>query len=614
MININLSDTKKILDLGTALSSETLSCNRLGACFASSSILCNTRSWHGLLSIPDDSVGGLRVLLSNTDDCLTSNGRQFYLCTRKYPELYFPNGHQFIYSITDNPTLSLVYKIGNINLKKEVVLCEFENTILARYSLLAAEQPVKLQIRPLVAFRNADCLLRFQRERLTGNEGVRNGILYKPNEKGLQLFMQTSVKSEFVTAPDWNYNIEYVKDQADGKQYQEDLFMPGFFEITLNPSESFIFSASVKRQKPNKLSEIFETELSSKQYRQNFDDDLVYMSNQFLCERKNRAYVVTGFPNTKITPRSTFIAAPGLMLPTKNNDMFLSALDTMQAFFRFRNIAMQIQKMEIDTPFWFLWALQQYYFANGNAKKLYKTFEYILKRIILRSTDNSLPGISITSMGAAMLIEDGEYVYTAQLNALMYNGLMFAADLSAMAGNNNLSWQARENAEKLKVGFKYNFEYVEGNTIASKIIDGIKDFTTCPGKLLAFALPYSIASSYLAPSVLEELETKLLTPFGLRMLPPDHPDYNEKTGYVAPQYSGFLAELYLRIYGEGGIEKAKKLYQVFDTTKDFKNNLIGEKYDGTPPYKSIGAVLDAVSVAEILRIKALTDNYKKTVI
>ena len=147
-----------------------------------------------------------------------------------------------------------------------------------------------------------------------------------------------------------------------------------------------------------------------------------------------------------------------------------------------------------------------------------------------------------------------------------------------------------------------------------EIKNGIKDFTTCPAKLLPFALPYSVANAYLASPVLAELEDNLLTPYGLRMLSPCHPNYSQETGYVVPQYSGFLAELYLRIYGANGIDKAEKLYLNFDPCNGYNGNLICEKYDGTPPYTPDGAVIDSVAVAEIVRIKALIDKYKKTVI
>mgnify|MGYP002624494587 CR=1 FL=1 len=614
MIEINLSETGKILDLGVALAKETLHCNRLGACMASSSILCNTRSWHGMLSIPDDNNGGLRVLLSNTDDCLISNGRQFYICTRKYPNLYHPTGHQFIYSLTDNPIPQVNYQIGNIRLKKEVLLCQMENTVLIRYTFDNAEQPVVLQIRPLVAFRNADNLLRLRKEQLTGHQNVRNGILYKPAQKGLQIFMQTSIKSEFVTAPDWNYNVEYIKDQADGRQYQEDLFMPGFFEVVLTKGSQLIFSASAKRQSPSTLNEMFDNELMAQKKRIGYGDELKYLANQFVCQRKNRTYIITGFPDTKVSPCKAFRAAPGLLLSVGNVDGFLSVLNTMQAYFRVRSIALQVQKMEPETPFWFLWALQQLYFSQGNAVNIFNSFEYIIKRIVQRSSENTLPGIYIGEFGAAKLENNDEKNYISELNALIYNGLMFAADLSLTAGKQELSVKARMVADRIKDSFRRNFEDSVGNTIACQIKNGIKDFTTCPAKLLPFALPYSVANAYLASPVLAELEDNLLTPYGLRMLSPCHPNYSQETGYVVPQYSGFLAELYLRIYGANGIDKAEKLYLNFDPCNGYNGNLICEKYDGTPPYTPDGAVIDSVAVAEIVRIKALIDKYKKTVI
>ncbi|MEZ4995993.1 MAG: glycogen debranching enzyme N-terminal domain-containing protein [Bacteroidales bacterium] len=45
------------------------------------------------------------------------------------------------------------------------------------------------------------------------------------------LNMQVSGKAEFVPVPDWYLGVEYVEAE-EGYDYSEDLFVPGFFEIT----------------------------------------------------------------------------------------------------------------------------------------------------------------------------------------------------------------------------------------------------------------------------------------------------------------------------------------------------------------------------------------------
>ena len=57
---------------------------------------------------------------------------------------------------------------------------------------------------------------------------------------------------------------------------------------------------------------------------------------------------------------------------------------------------------------------------------------------------------------------------------------------------------------------------------------------------------------------------------------------------------------------------AEKIYWGFED--DMKNaglGTISEIYDGNPPHHSRGAISQAWSVAEILRIKCLIDEYKE---
>ena len=55
--------------------------------------------------------------------------------------------------------------------------------------------------------------------------------------------MQLNQAPRFVFDPHWYKGIEYIKDQERGYPYQEDLYVPGYFEIPIKKGESIIFSA-----------------------------------------------------------------------------------------------------------------------------------------------------------------------------------------------------------------------------------------------------------------------------------------------------------------------------------------------------------------------------------
>jgi len=74
---------------------------------------------------------------------------------------------------------------------------------------------------------------------------------------------------------------------------------------------------------------------------------------------------------------------------------------------------------------------------------------------------------------------------------------------------------------------------------------------------------------------------------------------------------GAFAEAYLRLHEKAGVSFVKKLYLEFEPEMS-KNGIssISEMYDGNPPHEGRGAISHSCSVAEILRIKALIDEYE----
>lgn len=48
-----------------------------------------------------------------------------------------------------------------------------------------------------------------------------------------ELFMQTNCPNEFHFQPDWYRGIEYPKEQERGYDFNEDLYVPGYFEMEI---------------------------------------------------------------------------------------------------------------------------------------------------------------------------------------------------------------------------------------------------------------------------------------------------------------------------------------------------------------------------------------------
>ena len=85
-----------------------------------------------------------------------------------------------------------------------------------------------------------------------------------------ELYMQLNKKNEFHYQPDWYRGIEYPKEQERGYDFNEDLYVPGYFEVDIKKGESIVFSAGISEISPRKLKQTFEAEAEDRTPRDSF--------------------------------------------------------------------------------------------------------------------------------------------------------------------------------------------------------------------------------------------------------------------------------------------------------------------------------------------------------
>lgn len=345
-------------DMEFSLGKDVICTNRLGASSCTSISLCNSRSWHGILSMYDHLNDQNKVLLSTLDDSVILGSNTYYISVRKYPNVYFPMGYQYISDASFNPYPSIEYTLGNeAVLRKEMILAADEPTLYVRYTLTSADKPAIIHIRPIVAFRLADELRHRDTRIFTANSPIQNGIAYRPNDSEPTLYMQTSKPCDFVTAPDWNYNIEYPIDHRAGRPYQEDLFMPGFFEVTLFSSQEFVFSASLAPQPATALDRKFIDEIPKHKKRISYTSSIIHAAQQMFRTDETGSHVVETIPPTKHRSKDVCGALAGLTLPGNENKLFRDAVETYIDMYN-NGLATGNGNVEYapETPLWFIWS------------------------------------------------------------------------------------------------------------------------------------------------------------------------------------------------------------------------------------------------------------------
>ena len=341
-----------------ALHREWLLANRRGDCSSSSILCCNTRKYHGLLAVTTPQ--GRHVLLSTLEESVCGGGREFFFSTRQHPGTLFPNGHEYLEAFYLDQWPQCVYRVGEVSLSREVLLCQDTSRVLLRYELRgpAGTPDLVLRIKPLLAFRHIHALTRANPSLRHDTQSVAGGFGIHPYESLPPIFIQASAMAEpssvldmgvmaggsaddqqpealpvsFMPAPDWYRNVDYFEERERGFDDSEDLFMPGALEIALPPLPlgGYVYVAA-GTEPCDDIDRQWEAESRSRTAAQHESKGLVghlsQVGEQFCTTTpQGRPAVLAGYPWFEAWGRDTLISLPGLTFHAGREEFGLRVL------------------------------------------------------------------------------------------------------------------------------------------------------------------------------------------------------------------------------------------------------------------------------------------------
>ena len=638
----------ELVNLEYSLERETLATTRTGGYTSSTIVGCNTRKYHGLLVVPIDEFDGENhVLLSSLDETIVQHEQAFNLGIHRYPNVYEPRGHKYIVDFAYEPIATIVYRVGGVVLKKEMMLIHNENEIVIRYTLLDAHSPTTLRLKPFLAYRNIHKLSKANLFANTQYKIIPNGIRSKLYDGFPSLNMQTNKANEFVPCPDWYYNIEYREELRRGYDGHEDLYTPGYFELSIKKGESIIFSASINEQNPTTLKRKFEHNLLHRPPRSSYEDCLKISASQFIVKRKNGTEVMAGYPWFGRWGRDTFIALPGLTLAANYDPKSCKeVLNTMSRELQgglFPNIgnSENVAYNSVDAPLWYFWAIQQYADETGEHQQVWKDYGKKMKTILSAFRNGESPNIRMHDNGLIWAEESGKALtwmdaivhgvpvtpragYQVEINALWYNAICYTLELAQKNNDTKFVEEWKEIPSLIERNYLPIFWVESRKHLADYVGKDGQNIFTRPNQVLACSLPFSPISDDVKEKILFAVGNELLTPRGLRTLAPKNPLYKGRyegdqptrdsayhQGTVWPWLIGSYIEANLRLYGKQFVPTAQELIAGFE--EDMTTYGVGsipEVYDGDPPHLPNGCISQAWSVAEILRAMKLIEKYK----
>jgi predicted glycogen debranching enzyme len=362
-------DQESCRNLDVALTREWLETNGIGG-FSSSTISgLNTRRYHGLLTAATKPPVGRFVLLSKLEEILLIDGRRYELSSNQYPGVIHPQGFNYQTRFCLDPFPRFTYEIEGVRLEKSVFMVQRENTTVVRYELeqsfASNNREIKLQVRPLIAFRDYHATTHENPALNPHVETDHEQTTFKPYGDLPALHLAHD-PADIDPNGFWYRNFQYAFEQERGLDFTEDLFSPCALTFNLNTTRKISIIASTERRSTinndadatNKLVPLLRT-----------------AANQFIVARQQGETVVAGYHWFADWGRDTMIALPGLTLVNGRWDLaknilaeFATHVDQGMLPNRFPDAGEAPEYNTVDATLWFFEAVRSFLQYTGDYK------------------------------------------------------------------------------------------------------------------------------------------------------------------------------------------------------------------------------------------------------
>ena len=468
------------------LQREWLLTNGLGG-YASTSVTgANNRRYHGLLIAAPSQGNERQFILSQISETVVSEYSYRTLLSFHTQDQDY-RGEECLQQFEWNGMPVWHYRIGSLSVEKQIVLVYGRNLTVVRYRFENGEEPVSLHLTPLVNYRSHHFLTYNQYAQY---EVDFNGREMEIHPYGASDVIRISCTDGLVVRRErtYFYNMDYPLERQRGYPATEDHFIPGYYEIHLEPGARRVVTLAVSlnddlegvdadaciQAETARLADLpFHT-----QYRDPFVHSLAQAADQLIVRNmktNGEVSIIAGYPWIGPWGRDSLIALPGLLLKSKRYRDAAGLMIDIASNIRNGLLANPLlpeikftPDAAADGPLWLFEVLFRYHQETGDGALiralmpiLEETFrEHALCRIrgmilaedgMLEITDGNSP---LTWMNARI----GNWVVTprtgkvVEINALWYNALRVLDAFRKLSGTTSDAGSGSNDAMDVAAG------------------------------------------------------------------------------------------------------------------------------------------------------------------
>ena len=629
------------LNFENSLKKDWLLTNGLGG-YSSSTILgINTRKYHGLLVAPLNPPGNRNLILSKVDESFESGGQEYPIYSNIGKD-YISKGYQYLKSFEKEYVPIFTYEVDGATIKKYICMEHGKNTVCVLYNIKNNEKRTKFKIAPIVNFRDFHTTTpnaTFELKQEIKDTKVK---LIINNQSQTPIYMKLSEGKYVEHFNDTFRNMYYLEEEKRGQGAEENLAVPGVFEVKLRANEekfiTFICSLEenideldgktiINKEIIRTTSELYDSYLldPKKEYSDKYKTlmrDYIIASDNFIAYRPAFALytIIAGYPWFLDWGRDALIAFEGITLIPRRFQVAKEVLLTFMRDIKYGLVPNGYSGYDgrplynsVDASLLLFEQVRKYLEYTHDyeflKEQLYDTLKKVIEAYIngidldgnnihLDNEDGLLssgtPQIQNTWMDAKI----GDIVVTPrngkaiEINALWYNALKIMESFANLYKEKELAKKYAELAKRCKENFIKKFY----NKKRKSFDDLVGDNSIRPNQLFAIGLHYPVVepNSAEAKTAFETVTKKLLTPYGLKTLAKGEKCYREiyegdqikrdmsyHQGITWPWLLGIYSDSFLNIINaEKNRTKKKELEEQYSKfTQSVEDTFYNEMYN-----------------------------------
>ena len=557
--------SKKDLELKSGLTKEWLITNGIGG-FASQTVLgINTRKYHGLLVAPLVPPSRRYVVLSKLDESIKIADKEEILYSNVCKN-YISEGYKKLEKFEKIYYPIFNYKTeSGIVVKKQIAMVYGKNILCVYYTVdnTKNNQNALMKIAPIMNFRDFHCMST-EHEYKVDQKIKENKIrIVVDDNKTTPVYLYSKEGKYIEHHNDIFKNMFYVEEEKRGFYPEEDLFVPGRYEIEIEANQIKNFTIvcaleenieeidgkAVLLNEEKRLSKIIDdsklVDVTKSKTEQEKMRDLVIAADNFVTYRPKFALhtIIAGFPWFLDWGRDSLIAYEGLLLKTKRFDIAREVLLMMTKDIKFGLVPNGYSGYDsrplynsVDSSLLlfeqinkYLEYTQDYDFVK---EKLYDILKNVIHHfengidldenniymdkdgLISAGTENTqLTWMDAKVSNFAVTPRNGKAV---EVNSLWYNALKTVENLANKFEDGEAEKEYKELAKKVRTNFNKKF-YNEKNKC---LYDVLGNNEIRPNQLFALSTTYPvmILTNGKAKEMLKTVTKELYTKYGLATL------------------------------------------------------------------------------------------------